>query len=110
MAKIKAKKIIIRQGVEEMIDADKQVYEINLKTGMILLAPLTFKEKRGEISVFTIEEKGLHLYMPAISKEACKIKFNAILNSLKAEKKNDQRNNRSTGATNAGKAPDFNNN
>lgn len=87
---IKLKRLVLLKGKEWEIKDNQQVYEINLQTGMILLAPLTFKEEKPDgQKLFTIEEKGMCLYMPGVNKEEVKIKYNAALAGLKNDKRNN---------------------
>lgn len=78
------KKIVIRSKGEFEIDSTNQVYELDLKTGMITKCMLQeLGQKEGKQVFKIIVERAMCIYMPAINKEHAKVKFNKILNSVK---------------------------
>lgn len=78
---------VIRSKGEFVVKAENNIYELNLKTGMILKAEMKQEGEKEGMKVFRLTEKSLHLYMPAYSKEQAKIKFNSVLNSTRKGRK-----------------------
>lgn len=82
-AEQKNMRTIIKSSGEFTIKAGHNVYELNLETGLILLATLEDCVSSKGQPAKKIVEKPLHIYLPALNKEHAKGKFNSILNSVK---------------------------
>lgn len=70
---------------EFTIKAGMQVWQLNLKTGLILLAEMedaTDSKGRPAKKIVEIQD-GFHVYLPALNRENAKTKFNQILAAAK---------------------------
>lgn len=73
---IAADKIIIRGIKENAIAREKNVYEMELQTRLIRKATLEQQPDRGNMQVFKILEKTMHVYLPALNASEAKVLFN----------------------------------